>query len=338
MNIKAALIGGLLLSAGFVMAHEGDVPSNKSTVTAPITSPVQTGQGSLTYTTVPGWGKVPGSEHIGSTHGGIVVDKAGKIYVSTDGPQTLIAFDADGKYIKSFGPAFRGIHGMNINTEDGKEYIYAAAMGKVMKLDLEGNIVLTLDGSKQDGHAWKRATAVAVAPNGDIFVADGYGSSIIFKYDKAGKFIKKIGIKGNKDGEFKTSHGLAVDNRNPEKPVLVVADRENRRVQLLDLDGNFIKVATTGLRRPCALSIWGDYIAVAELEGRVAILDKDYKVVSKIGDNPNKKQWANFPVKPEDWQGGIFTAPHGVSFDSNGNLYVMDWNKWGRVTKLTKDK
>ena len=211
-------------------------------------------------------------------------------------------------------------------------------MGKVFKLDLEGKTVMSLDGSKQEGHSWKRATAVAVAPNGDIFVADGYGSSIIYKYDKTGKFIKKIGIKGSKDGEFKTSHGLAVDNRNPEKPLLVVADRENRRIQILDLDGNFIKVATTGLRRPCALSIWGDYVAVAELQGRVVILDKNFKVASKIGDNPNQKLWAKFPATPEEWQGGIFTAPHGVSFDSKGNLYVMDWNKFGRVTKLTKDK
>ena len=338
MKLKSLLAAGLLLSSSLLMAHEGEHPDSSSSATAPITSPVQTGQGDLTYTTVPGWGKIPGQEYIGSTHGGIVVDKSGKIYVSTNGPKTLAVFEENGKFIKSFGPEFKGIHGMNIHTDNGTEFIYGAAMGKVLKMGLDGKVALTIDGSKQDGHSWKKATAVAVAPNGDIFVADGYGSSTIFKYDKNGKFIKKFGIKGSNDGEFKTSHGLAVDNRNPEKPMLVVADRENKRIQLLDLDGNFIKVATTGLRRPCALSIWGDYVAVAELQGRVVILDKNYQVVSKIGDNPNKKEWAKFPTKPEDWQGGIFTAPHGVSFDHNGNLYVMDWNKWGRVTKLTKDK
>lgn len=337
MNLKAILLGSFLLSSASLMAHEGE--HNSSTkATAPITSAVQTGQGDLKYTTVPGWGKIPGNDYIGSTHGGIVVDKSGKVYVSTDGPNNLAVFAEDGKFIRSFGPETRRIHGMNIHEEDGTEYIYAAAMGKVFKLDLEGKTVMSLDGSKQEGHSWKRATAVAVAPNGDIFIADGYGSSIIYKYDKAGKFIKKIGVKGSKDGEFKTSHGLAVDNRNPEKPLLVVADRENRRIQILDLDGNFIKVTTTGLRRPCALSIWGDYVAVAELQGRVVILDKNFKVASKIGDNPNQKLWAKFPATPEEWQGGIFTAPHGVSFDSKGNLYVMDWNKFGRVTKLTKDK
>ena len=336
MNLKAILLGSFLLSSTALVAHDGE-HDHSTKATAPITSAVQTGQGNLKYTTVPGWGKIPGNDYIGSTHGGIVVDKAGNVYVSTDGPNNLTVFSEDGKFIRSFGPETRRIHGMNINEENGTEYIYAAAMGKVHKLSLDGKIVMSLDGSKQDGHSWKKATAVAVAPNGDIFIADGYGSSLIFKYDKTGKLIKKIGIKGSKDGEFKTSHGLALDNRNPDKPLLLVADRENRRMQILDLDGKFIKVATTGLRRPCALSIWGDYVAVAELQGRVVILDKDFKVVSKIGDNPNQKQWAKFPAKPEEWQGGIFTAPHGVSFDSKGNLYVMDWNRFGRVTKLTKD-
>jgi len=338
MNLKAILMGGLLLSSASVLAHDGAEHNHASTVTAPITSPVQTGQGDLKYTTVPGWGKIPGNDYIGSTHGGIVVDKTGKVYVSTDGKNNLVVYSEDGKFIKSFGPETRRIHGMNIAEENGVEHIYAAAMGKVHKISLDGKIVMSIDGSKQEGHKWKKATAVAVAPNGDIFIADGYGSSIIFKYDKTGKFIKQIGGKGKKDGQFVTSHGLAVDNRNPEKPMLVVCDRENRRIQLLDLDGNFIKVATTDLRRPCSLSIWGDYVAVAELQGRVVILDKDYKVASKIGDNPDKKLWARFPAAPEVWQGGIFTAPHGVSFDHKGNLYVMDWNKWGRITKLTKDK
>ena len=112
---------------------------------------------------------------------------------------------------------------------------------------------------------------------------------------------------------------------------------KNRRLQIFDLEGNFIRVATTNLRRPCALSIWGDYVAVAELQGRVALLDKDFKLVAALGDNPNKGQWAKNPVKPEDWKEGIFTAPHGVGFDAQGNIYVQDWNRWGRITKLNRD-
>ena len=93
---------------------------------------------------------------------------------------------------------------------------------------------------------------------------------------------------------------------------------------------------TTGLRRPCSVSIHGDNVAIAELQGRVAILDKENKVISVLGDNPDKSQWANFGLPVPAWKEGIFIAPHGLSYDKEGNLYVQDWNKTGRVTKLVK--
>ena len=77
-------------------------------------------------------------------------------------------------------------------------------------------------------------------------------------------------------------------------------------------------------------------LAVAELESRVTIIDKTGTPVSFLGDNPNQAQWANFGVPPQEQKLGIFTAPHGLSFDKAGNLYVQDWNQTGRVTKLTK--
>ena len=224
-----AIAAGLLLSGTVLTAHEGDSFPTPGP-TAPVTSAVQTGQGDMTYTTVPGWGKVPGDDYIGSTHGGIVVDKSGKVYVSTDGKHGVIVYSEDGKFIKSLGAHTKRFHGMNINSENGTEFIYAAAMGKVFKLSLDGKVVMTIEGKAQK---WGRATGVAVGPKGNIFIADGYGSSVIFKYSAAGTFIKKFGVKGSADGQLKTSHGLAMDTRNPEKPVLIVCDRENRRIQLL---------------------------------------------------------------------------------------------------------
>ena len=341
MKKSAKFLAVLLTISAGLFGHEGhdhnkEVYSAKPTES---TTPAKVGNTAHAYVTVPGWGKVPNQPHIGSTHGGIAVDKAGNVYVSTDGNKDLAVFTSEGKYLRSFGKEFARIHGMVINTEGDKQYLYCAAMSQVYKVDLKGNVVLRLKGTDlEKANQWRRATAIAVSPAGDIFVADGYGSSRIFKYDKTGKFVKVFGTKGRKDGQFVTSHGLMVDSRNAEKPVLIVCDRENRRLQLFDMDGNFIKVAITGLRRPCSLSIWKDYIAVAELQGRVVVLDKEYKIVAKLGDNPNKKQWARFPVDPKQWKEGIFTAPHGISFDKDGNIYVMDWNRWGRVTKLKRQK
>jgi hypothetical protein len=82
--------------------------------------------------------------------------------------------------------------------------------------------------------------------------------------------------------------------------------------------------------------IHGQNGAVAELEFRVTILDQSGTPVAFLGDNPNLTQWANFQVLPKDQQFRILIAPHGLSFDQSGNLYIQDWNQTGRVTKLVK--
>ena len=107
-------------------------------------------------------------------------------------------------------------------------------------------------------------------------------------------------------------------------------------MQYYDLAGNDLAVTTTDLRRPCSLTFHGDYVAVAELEGRVTILDRDNRPVAFLGDNPDRAQWANFQVPPSDWQEAIFTAPHGICYDRTGNLYIMDWNASGRVSRLNR--
>ena len=76
----------------------------------------------------------------------------------------------------------------------------------------------------------------------------------------------------------------------------------------------------------------------AELEARVTILDKNFEVLTHLGDNPDRKQWARNPIGPDQWKEGIFIAPHGVSFDESGDLYVMDWNRSGRISKLVWQK
>jgi hypothetical protein len=104
----------------------------------------------------------------------------------------------------------------------------------------------------------------------------------------------------------------------------------------MDLDGNFVAVITKDLRRPCAATIHGDHVAIAELEARVTIIDKSNQPVAFLGDNPDKSLWAKFPAAQSEWKDGLFTAPHGLSYDKDGNLYVQDWNQTGRITKMVK--
>ncbi|MDB6173705.1 MAG: hypothetical protein JWL59_3016 [Chthoniobacteraceae bacterium] len=321
-------------------AHTDDklpAPADDTKVTVAVT----TGSGAQTFQTVPNWASIPDKLTLGPTHGGIVIDKKGIIYVSTDSPKGIYVFSADGTVLRTMAPEFSGTHGMCIREENGEEVIYGAHLrgAQVVKLTLEGKPLLTIPYPKEanvypEGKGYS-PTAVAVAPNGDIFVADGYGKSLIHKFDSTGKYIKTFGSKGSEPGQFSTCHGIVIDSRSGT-PLLLVCDRENRRLQHFDLDGNFVAVITQDLRRPCSASISGDNVAIAELEGRVAIIDKTNAVVATLGDNPDKGQWAKFDVAPQWWKTGIFTAPHGISYDAQGNLYVQDWNKTGRVSKLVK--
>lgn len=332
------ILMGLALSA---TAHD-DALTGKPHDGAAVTHAVRTGSGIEMYESVPNWCQLPpGQTEIGNTHGAIVVDRAGNIYINSDTKRSIMVYTPDGQFVRSFGEDFVAIHGMALHQEGGEEFIYAAHLGgaQAVKFKLDGTVLWTI-GWPQESGLYKdkneyKPTAIAVAPNGDVFVSDGYGKSLIHQYSADRKYIRSFGGKGTEPGKFQTSHGMALDTRGP-KPLLLICDRENRRLQHFDLDGNFVAVTTTGLRRPCSISIRGDKVAVAELEGRVTILDKNNHPIAFLGDNPVKAQWANNPVPPTDWRDGIFTAPHGVCYDAAGNLYVMDWNKSGRISRLNR--
>jgi hypothetical protein len=312
------------------------------------------GSGAWKFEVDPSFGKLPEDKKLGATHGGIAIDKAGNIYASSD-TQGVFIFDANGKFLRTIAPEVTNLHGLMLREEGGKEFLYGALNNgaKAVKLTLDGQVVweigvpkesgfynppaaseVTKDGKKKGATAFK-PTGIAVGPDGRIYIADGYGASVIHMYSADRKYLKTIGTRGEGENQFKTCHGIAVDTRYGA-PRLLVADRENRRLVHLDLDGKWLGVVATDMRRPCSFSFFGDHVAVAELEGRVAIVDKAGKVVVGLGDNPDKKQWAAFKLEPQFWQDGIFIAPHGCAFDKAGNLYVEDWNFVGRVTKLKR--
>ena len=307
-------------------------------------SAVRTGNGLWQYEAVPHWGELPEGKIIGPTHGGVVVDdETGLIYVSTDSELSVLVYQQDGKLVKTIAPECQGFHAMAIRKEESKTVIYGAQLNsnkpplRVCKIDTEGKILLEIPNAStgEIPGGWNGLTAVAVAPDGSIFAATGYGANIVHKFDVSGKLLKSFGRKGTAEQEFDTPHGLAIDTRFGA-PRLLVADRGKNRLLHFDLEGNWIGIHASNLRLPCAISFHGEHVAVAELKARVTILDKTGTPVAFLGDNPNQAQWANFGVAPQDQRLGIFTAPHGLSFDKAGNLYVEDWNKTGRVTKLTK--
>jgi DNA-binding beta-propeller fold protein YncE len=298
--------------------------------------------GELKFSIVPNFFESkPGGQQLGPCHGGAVIDKAGNIYVTTDTPRGIVVFSREGKFLRAVGPT--RIHGLEIREENGVEYIYGArpSAHEVVKLKLDGEQVWALRFPQEAGiykdEKGFNPCAVTVAPDGSIFVADGYGSNYVLKFDRDRKFVKAFGGPGEVEGKFKTCHGIGLDTRQG-KPLLLVCNRNNNRVEHWDLDGNFVKVIQKDLRMPAAVHIRGDYAVIPELQGRVTVLDKNGAIAAQAGDNPNEKQRANFDLPPDQWKDGVCNSPHGASIDKDGNLIVSEWSQFGHLHKFSRDK
>ncbi len=305
--------------------------------------PVRMGSGLMTFDTVPGWGLRPdGKSTLGPTHGAVVIDKAGNIYTSAHAG--VFAFSPDGKVVQSYlGPEYADIHDMEIRDEEGGEFIYGARNNNAEGLKFNaasGEIVLKLPFPRESGLELEKfnPTAITVAPNGDIFLSDGYASNHIFKFDKTGKYLMYFGTKGNDVKEFNTAHGMTLDTRY-DPPRLLICDRNHEpkgRLLHYSLDGEFIEEVITGLGMPTSAAVQGDYVSVPDLKGRLVILDKSNTIMSVLGFNPDPKQGINYGVRQADWIEGVFSGTHGSYWDKDGNLYVQDWNVDGRIMKLVR--
>lgn len=280
-----------------------------------------------------------GMEYIGDSHGEIDVDSAGLFYVSVLGGEKsgIQIYSADGKYLRNLPNARNNHHGFTMVQEDGKDVIYAACLKDpqtaFLKLGIDGEVLLEIPLSAFPPEIGKHfaLTHADKAPNGDIWLIDGYASSRIFIFDKDGKFIRATAGK-QEPWKFNTAHKFAFDYRYEPTRVLV-CDRSNDRLVHLDLEGNFLSVYATGILKPCTVDFHDDLVCVAQLASGVSILDKEGKVLKRLGENDNPKEFNTNNVAPEKWRTGITTSPHGVTFDKDGNVVTSEWNKWGRILR-----
>jgi hypothetical protein len=301
------------------------------------------GEGAQRFEWVKGWGKLPEGMQLGNTHGSVLLDKAGRVYLNTDTEHSVVVFDAAGKFLESWGgnELAGGVHGMWIQSEGDAEFLYLAHIGRreVLKTTLKGEIVwrlgCPLESGKYDKPEQWAPTSVVVAPDGRIVVADGYGRSWIHVFDAERKYVRSFGGPGSEVGQLSTPHGLWLELVEG-KPELLVADRENHRLQRFDLEGKRLGEPIGGLRRPCSAHALNGEIVVADLAGRVTLLDSTGKLLAHLGDNPDESKRAQNGVPREQWRDGEFLSPHSARLAPNGDIYVADWNYLGRVTKLAR--
>lgn len=317
-----------------------DAESNTVAANASSDDAVVIGEGAHRYRWVKNWGARPDGKDLGNTHGCVAHDSEGRIYVNTDTQDAVMIYDASGKLLKTWGKDFAGgMHGMQIVKEGEREFLYAVHTSRheVLKCTLDGDVQWTVGWPETSGVYEKKEqynpTSIAVLPDGAFFVADGYGLSWIHKYDKDHKYVKSFAGPGTEPGKCRTPHGLLLDTR-VTPPVLMVADRENGRLQTFDLDGKFLSVISGMLRRPCHMHLRGKELVVADLAGRVTILNEKNELVCHLGDQPDESLRAQNGVPKEKWKDGVFLSPHCAEWDAKGDLYVLDWNASGRVSKL----
>ncbi len=306
-------------------------------------SKITLGSGAHTYELVPGWGQLPGGVKYGYTHG-VQIDSSNRVIVHNQSKDSVILFDHKGKYIKSWGPAFqKGAHGCLLRKEEGTEYLYLSDYERhmVVKTTLDGETVWTINWPRDSGVYRSedefKPTNVAVAPNGDIYVSDGYGLSYVHHYNSKLERIRTWGGKGQEPGKLDCPHGIWVDTRAAE-PVVVVADRANARLQTFTLDGRHLGFFSDAMRRPCHFDQAknGDLL-IPDLWGVVTIYDKNNKPVAQLGDNQGVWEKKGWPDLPHDtWVPGKFISPHAACWDQRGDMYVVEWIAEGRVTKLRR--
>lgn len=309
------------------------------------------GEGSHRYECIHDWLMPPDNIKWGDTQG-VAQDTSGNIYIShtvgggSKSDDAIAVFSNKGKFLRSFGARFKGGgHGLDIRKEGKEEYLYHCdtAHQQVVKTDLLGNVLwvkgkndLIADTSRlYKVNSNFTPTNVALAPNGDFYITDGYGSDYITQYDINGNFIRVFGGKGSEPGKVLNAHGIWVDTRSKE-PMVVVADRANSRLQYFTMDGKHVRFNNDGMRQPCHFDIRGDEMLIPDLRSVVTLLDKNNKVITHLGDGTTV---ANLPGRGRprtEFVAGKFVHPHSAKFLSNGDILVVEWLPIGRVTLLKR--
>jgi len=297
------------------------------------------GVGQLQYEVLAEWEQLPaGWTHLDCV--GVGVDSADNVFVLTrDQPRTIV-YAPDGTFLRSFGEDLFSprTHGLTVGPAD-EVYVVDEGNHCVFQFSPAGELVRTLgnpgvasdtgyDGtlaSVRGGPPFNRPTNLAVAANGDLYVSDGYGNCKVHRFTAEGELVASWGEPGTGEGQFNLPHGIAIDDAGN----ILVADRENDRVQIFAPDGRFLEI-WDDVQRPTNIAFdsdgriyvselccWaGDVLQIGgeiadDVPGRVSIYDADRQLLARWG-TADRTAW------------GQFVAPHDIAVDSRGDIYVAE--------------
>ena len=284
---------------------------------------MQVGYGEYRYEAASDWAKLPPGWTFGWIPG-VAVDSQDRVYVYSRSEHPMVVFDPDGNFLTSWGDdVLENAHGIFI---DGDDNIYCTEWSShcVHKFNTEGQLQWTLGTPgipRPPGLPFNLPTDLAMAPDGCLFVSDGYGNSKVHKYSADGVLLFGWGEPGTGPGQFDLVHSVWVDSDYH----VYICDRENNRIQIFDGDGRFLR-EWTGFLQPDKL--WFDEsetIFMAEIRHRVTILDRQGEVLS---------QWGEAGDQPNQFR----SYPHGIWGDSKGDLYVSEVGSDGQLKKFVRQR
>lgn len=315
------------------------------------------GHGGFTYRADKNWAKISVNTNPLFNCHEMVQDSKGRLIMLGDNIRNnILIFDKSGKLLDFWGSAFPGGHGLSILTEDedclfitdcgwyqDKTGKWNKQSGQVVKTSVDGRLIFSIGHPMTIG-IYKAdepfmPTETAIAPNGDIYVADGYGSDYIIQYDSQGKYIRHFGghHNANKEHNLLNAHGVSFDLRDKNNPLLICTSREENCFKVFTLDGQYreridlpgmyVCRAVTDEKNIYAGVCWSKDASGKRLNGSgfVTILDDHNKVVSNPGGmapvykNGILQQTLQAPDP-------IFQHGHDVCVDDDKNLYVCQWN------------
>lgn len=332
LNKSTALTAGTILIPSFYIGKS-----------KPKLSKEVIGHGDFKYRVHQDWGNLDPAKHPVKNCHEMVMDSKGRlIMVGDETKNNILIYDKSGKLLDFWGISYESGHGLTLWNAGGEEFLFICDnTGTMIKTTLNGRELMRIGhpskyGAYAEGDAFS-PTESAIGPNGDIYLADGYGSQYVLQFNQKGEFIRKIGSgRGDQDDQFQTAHGVCIDARDSANPTLLITSRAHNCFKRFTLDGKYLETIFLPGAYVCRPVIDGEnlyagvcwsrlkYLNRTPNSGFVTIMDKNNKVVSNPGGTAPKYIDGQLQLMLQDQP--IFKHCHDVCIDNDKNIYVCQWN------------
>jgi streptogramin lyase len=267
------------------------------------------------YTLNPNWAQLPAGTSWSGNTTWITADGKGSVVVLVRAAPYFRVFSRDGTFVKAFGDSgmFESAHSVTIDPQ-GNLWVTDSAAHVVHKLDPDGRLLMTLGkkgvaGDNASRDLFNQPNHVAIAPDGDIYVSDGYVNARVVHFSGSGQFRRIIGgVKGSQAGQLQLPHGVALDSRGR----ILINDSDNQRVSIFDKEGRFVEMWPYPSRGGIAVAA-DDTVYISDVNAGIVNIVKEGKTIDSVSADRS----------------------HGMGIDTDGSIYVSGASR-NTVTKITK--